>query len=923
MHTLLRWVSMEALQQRSSITLMKTRICFMLSFVFRRNQPIIYIKIRWNDEPVPIDKEAFLSFLYKHEADLDDNDIKFSFLLSKIIKSAQRNGKPCAMIDQPADQRLLFKHIYDNQITAYWRKKNIESELIFSDQLPLTIHLNQQNSALCCEMKNWSQFANDPYFSVVIYDKPDITFFCNGTVVLDTSPHLVLFIIKFLTKQRQYLHNNDAFSLIEQVYKPHSHSVDWVVNVDVNSFKLDNMAPKAHLTLTMADTALTPILKYSYNGTIIDPQDDPQSADPRTKKSTVPRQLDIEKNHQDRLMALFIETEVPFLLDNPSAIRDFMDKIIPTLESENWIIESHIDDMTFDDTPLSLEFVLEQDKKNKWFQYKPSCKIMDEEFALHEIATMMVENQGYISTKNGYIKLSEKTQSDLQTLTDMGALTGNVQFSESEVTALISQTDTVGSDHSSDALIEKINTLQTMTDIPTGPGFHGKLRDYQQFGLNWIHYLYSNQLGGVLADDMGLGKTIQTLAFISQLNSKHPHLVIGPTNVIYNWSEEIKKFLPKHKVFIYAGADRQEYLKSIKRYDIIITSFGIVKNDIQALQPIQFECVLVDEAQYIKNPATKLSKAIKTIQGTFRLAMTGTPIENNIQDLWNLFDFTLPNYLGTLRQFENAFKTNKAKQIKIKVSPFILRREKQEVLDSLPEKTEIVLKCPLSEPQQQLYQTVLKTVKQGIRTQDGKSNYLNMLSALLKLRQVCIHPGLLSEFNQRNIESAKFDLGKEYIRDILAEGHKLVVFSQFAKMLDFIQDWLTIENLPFERIDGTVTGKKRNEAVQRFQNTQDPTVFLISLKAGGVGINLTAADYVIHFDPWWNPAAESQATDRVHRMGQKNKVIIYKLITEGTIEEKILELQEEKRNLLNQIVNADSATEKTIDMHEIEKVLLT
>ena len=902
---------------------MKTRIRFMLSFVFRRSQTVIYIKIRWSEAPVPIEKEAFLSFLYKHESDLDDDDIKFSFLLSKIIKPAQRNGKPCAMIDQPTDQRLLFKHLYENKVTAYWRNKNIESELVFSNQLPISIHLNHQNSALCCEMKGWSQFANDPYLSVVIYDKPDITFFCNGTVVLETSMHLVLFLIKFLTKQRQYLYNNDAFSLIEQVYKPHAHSLNWVVNVDVNSFKLDHMAPKPHLTLTMADKTLTPILKYSYNETLVDPQDDPKTSDSKVKKATVSRQFDIEKNHQDRLMAIFIETEVPFLLDTPSAIRDFMDKVIPLLESENWIIESHLEEMTFDDTPLSLEFMLEQDKKNKWFQYKPSCKIMDEEFALHEIATMMVENQGYISTKQGYIKLSKKTQSDLHTLTDMGALTGTTQFSKSEVSALISQTATIGADHTSDVLIKKINTLQTMADISTGDAFNGTLRDYQQFGLNWIHYLYTNQFGGVLADDMGLGKTIQTLAFISQLDSKRPHLVIGPTNVIYNWSEEIKKFLPKYKALIYTGSERHKSVKSINRYDIIITSFGIVKNDIDYLSSIDFNCVLVDEAQYIKNPSTKLSKAIKTLHGNFRLAMTGTPIENNIQDLWNLFDFVLPNYLGTLSQFEQAFKTNKAKQIKIKASPFILRREKQEVLDSLPEKTEIILKCPLSEPQQQLYQTVLKTVKQGIRTYDGKSSYLNMLSALLKLRQVCIHPGLLSEFSQRNIESAKFDLGKQYIQDILAEGHKLVVFSQFTKMLDFIQEWLITIGLPFERIDGTVTGKNRNDAVQRFQTTEDPTVFLISLKAGGVGINLTAADYVIHFDPWWNPAAESQATDRVHRMGQKNKVIIYKLITEGTIEEKILELQEEKRNLLNQIVNTDAATEKIIDIHEIEKVLLT
>ena len=302
--------------------------------------------------------------------------------------------------------------------------------------------------------------------------------------------------------------------------------------------------------------------------------------------------------------------------------------------------------------------------------------------------------------------------------------------------------------------------------------------------------------------------------------------------------------------------------------------------------------------------------------------MTGTPIENYIQDLWNIFDFVMPDYLGKLSQFENDIKDGRKEQLKTKIKPFILRREKREVLDSLPEKTEIIIKCEMSPDQEKLYKTVLDAAKKGIKNIKGKQERLNVFTALLKLRQVCIHPQLLKEVGASSIESSKFELAKEKITELIDEGHKIVMFSQFTEMLDIMQKWTKEQKIYTERIDGTVSAKGRMDAVDEFQTNEKPGIFLISLKAGGVGLNLTAADYVIHLDPWWNPAIESQATDRVHRMGQKNKVFVYKLITSGTIEEKIQELQESKKQLLSEIIDIDSAEEKSLNFDEIKDLLL-
>ena len=301
--------------------------------------------------------------------------------------------------------------------------------------------------------------------------------------------------------------------------------------------------------------------------------------------------------------------------------------------------------------------------------------------------------------------------------------------------------------------------------------------------------------------------------------------------------------------------------------------------------------------------------------------MTGTPIENHLLDIWNLFDFTMPNYLGTQKEFDDTVRSDNLSYLKQKIKPFVLRREKIDVLDALPEKTETIITCPLSPEQEELYKTVLQATKQGIKTSTGQKQRMHVLTSLLKLRQICLYPGIIDEFKHLSIPSAKFDFIRDKCKVLIEEGHKVVLFTQFTKMLDVLDNWCQSESIYYERIDGSVSGKQRQERVNTFQETSKPGLFLISLKAGGVGINLTSADYVIHLDPWWNPAVESQATDRVHRMGQTNKVFVYKLIAKGSVEEKILQLQQEKQALLADLIDIDSLDSQKINLKEVESLL--
>ncbi len=444
----------------------------------------------------------------------------------------------------------------------------------------------------------------------------------------------------------------------------------------------------------------------------------------------------------------------------------------------------------------------------------------------------------------------------------------------------------------------------------------GVLREYQQFGYKWIKTLSSYGLGGILADDMGLGKTLQILTVLSsekENNEKTKSLIIAPTSLLYNWKAEVEKFTPNLKVMIISGNKnkRIELLKNIENYDILITSYPLIRRDISLYKEFLFEYCILDEAQHIKNSASQNAKSAKQINAKKRFALTGTPIENSLTELWSIFDFIMPFYLLSHNRFKKKFerpivknKDKKAiKELRKQISPFILRRLKKDVLKELPEKIEHKLSAELTSQQKKIYLAYLKNIKGEIDDEIKKKGFgrshIKILSGLTRLRQICCHPSVFIE-NYKG-KSGKLGLLEEIIDDSIDSGHRILLFSQFTSMLAIIKDMLKNKNIEYLYLDGSTHVEERGKLVNGFNNGKG-SVFLISLKAGGTGLNLTGADTVIHFDPWWNPAVEEQATDRAYRIGQKNSVHVMKLITKGTIEEKIFKLQEKKKMMIDAVI---------------------
>lgn len=441
------------------------------------------------------------------------------------------------------------------------------------------------------------------------------------------------------------------------------------------------------------------------------------------------------------------------------------------------------------------------------------------------------------------------------------------------------------------------------------------LRDYQKTGFKWLKTLASYGLGGILADDMGLGKTLQVLAFIlsEQPNSQGPALVIAPTSLVYNWQGEGEKFAPELKILVVDGTpqERQEQLATIQEYDLVVTSYAILRRDIEKLAQLDFSYCFLDEAQNIKNPQTINARSVQKIKAKGYFALTGTPIENNLAELWSLFNFCLPGYLLSHKEFLGKFANPIIKdqdpealaQLSRHTKPFILRRLKKDVLKELPPKIETELKANLTEEQRKIYLAYLQQTKSQIANNLATAGFaksqIQILAALTRLRQICSHPGMFIE--NYTGESGKMELFKELLPDILAGGHRVLVFSQFTSMLDIIRDYLQAEGISHFYLSGSTKAQERSLMATAFNQGQGD-VFLVSLKAGGTGLNLVGADTVIHFDPWWNPAVEDQATDRAYRIGQKNSVQVIRLLTHGTIEEKVNALQAKKKKLIDAVI---------------------
>jgi len=476
-------------------------------------------------------------------------------------------------------------------------------------------------------------------------------------------------------------------------------------------------------------------------------------------------------------------------------------------------------------------------------------------------------------------------------------------------------------------LSKKLKNFEGIKEITPPKGLTITLRDYQRFGLNWLMFLKEFRFGGILADDMGLGKTIQTLSMILRIKEsrklKKPVLIIVPTSLLGNWKAEIEKFTPPLKYISVYGNERGAKFREMMKYDIIFTTYNLIVRDFDIYKKEEFEYIILDEAQKIKNPNSKATQTIKKLTSNYKLALSGTPIENHLGELWSIFSFIMPGFLGSLKTFKQAFQNpiekdrdyQKQKLLNKKINPFILRRTKEKVLNELPEKVEIIKYAEFDEKEVKLYESIRVIMDKKVRdaiTQNGLAkSQIIVLDALLKLRQVCCHPQLLKIEEAKKLHhSSKLEMFLELVDELLAEGRKILVFSQFTSMIDIMKEEFDKLGVKYSTLTGST--KNRDEVIEEFKTKTN--IFLISLKAGGVGLNLTEADTVIHYDPWWNIAAQNQATDRAYRIGQNKNVFVYKLVVKNTIEEKIIELQNKKAKLSqiyeeNEKVEADELLE--------------
>jgi non-specific serine/threonine protein kinase len=478
----------------------------------------------------------------------------------------------------------------------------------------------------------------------------------------------------------------------------------------------------------------------------------------------------------------------------------------------------------------------------------------------------------------------------------------------------------------------KLLQFDKLAKKPLSPEIKASLRPYQESGFNWMQSLDELGWGGCLADDMGLGKTLQTISFLQFLKEKYPgstQLVICPTSLIFNWENEIKKFCPGLKHHIHYGTQREFSETHFNEYDVVLTSYGVVRNDIDQLNNFLWQYIILDESQAIKNPDARVTRAMQQLRSVNKLILSGTPVQNNTSDLFAQFNFVNPGLLGSREYFNREFATpidklgskEKTQQLQKLIHPFTLRRTKEQVAKDLPDKTITVLWCTMEAEQRKLYnqyrdgyrKKLLKKIDEEGITKSG----MDVLEGLLRLRQICDHPRLVNKTTEEDLSSVKVD---ELIREVQenAGNHKLLIFSQFTEMLGLIRDEFEKTGISYCYLDGSTSLNKRKEEVIKFQEDESIKAFLISLKAGGVGLNLTVADYVYIVDPWWNPAAEMQAIDRAHRIGQTRKVFAYKMICKDTVEERILQMQEKKKMLADDLIQEDAGFVKNLSREDIE-----
>lgn len=570
-----------------------------------------------------------------------------------------------------------------------------------------------------------------------------------------------------------------------------------------------------------------------------------------------------------------------------------------------------------------------------WFELRASVDFEGRHVPFPELLSALARGDCTVRLDDGSLGiLPEEWVRQYGLLSGLGISDGEaVRFSRTQVgllDALLAAQDAVRFDDQFDQLRRSMREFSGIRLVDEPEGFAGELRPYQKAGVGWLRFLEEFRFGGCLADDMGLGKTIQFLALVqSRLRRgliKKPSLVVVPKSLIFNWHQECTRFTPELDVIDYTGLHRTKLRKKLARAHIVLTTYGTVRRDILHLKETPFDYIVLDEAQAIKNPGSQSAKAVRLLSGEHRLALSGTPIENHLRDLWSIFEFLNPGMLGRASIFKlhtsEAGDTESRKLLSQALRPFVLRRTKREVARDLPDKVEQTIYCQMAKDQEQLYNELRDHYRGSlmgmVRKQGLARSKMHVLEALLRLRQAACHPALLDEA-RIDEPSAKLDVLGLHLADLLEEGHKALVFSQFTSYLALVRRYLDERHISYEYLDGQT--RNRKEHIDRFQSDAGCGVFLISLKAGGLGLNLTAADYVFLLDPWWNPAVEMQAIDRAHRIGQTRQVFAYRLICRNTVEEKIAELQNRKKELADAILQADNNLISDLTSEDLELLL--
>ncbi len=574
-----------------------------------------------------------------------------------------------------------------------------------------------------------------------------------------------------------------------------------------------------------------------------------------------------------------------------------------------------------------------------WFDVVALVQFGDIAVSLKEVQRALRKTKRYVKLADGTIgELPEEWLEKYKHLFGLGEQTETgIRLSQHHVTLideLLNQTDGSTTDAEYHRRLDNLRNFAGIQPQVLPDGFTGELRPYQKAGFDWLHFLKEYGFGGCLADDMGLGKTVQVLAFLESIvrdgGPRVPNLVVVPRSLLFNWQREAARFTPGLRLIEHFGAGRVRENADYSEFDVVLTTYGTMRRDIQALRNYAFNYIILDESQAIKNPASQVSKAARVLNARHRLVMTGTPVENSTFELWSQFAFLNPGLLGGLEYFKREFAgpierrqdEEAARLLRKLVFPFILRRTKDQVAPELPPRSERIIYSDMEPAQKAFYERTrdyYRGVVLGMIEQQGMNDTrMKILEGLLRLRQISNHPRLV-ETGFRG-ESAKMEMLLEQLETLRSEGHKALVFSQFVQMLKLVRKELDSRKIPYSYLDGQTNDRQKK--VDEFQNDPAIPFFLISLRAGGVGLNLTAADYVIHIDPWWNPAVELQATDRTHRIGQDKPVFVYKLISRDTVEEKILLLQERKKALVDQLITTESGFFKELTTDDV-KVLFS